>query len=301
MQRRAQLALFGAAASVGLLFLCWVLAFHVGFAARADVSILNGFIGLGHGRERSVAYFIAHLCSPDPYVYLAAVPVVVALLRRRPLVALAVLAVLIGANATTELLKPLLAASRPAPAPDSLFPIGGASWPSGHATAAMSLALCCVIAAPARMRPWVAALGAMFAVAVSFSFLSLEWHYPSDVCGGYLVATAWTLLAVAALSAVGVGSEAEPEARRSRIPLAAALEPPVAAVAAALVLVVIVALAKPHAVVQYARFHKGFVVGAIVIGALGLALATSVMLALRDFSGTGRAPKAALRRRSPPG
>ena len=112
MQRRVKLALAGAAGSVGLLFLCWLLAFHVGFIARADLSILNGFIGLGHGRERRVAYSIARLCSPDPYVYLAAVPVVVALLRRRPLVALAVLAVLIGANATTELLKPLMAAAR---------------------------------------------------------------------------------------------------------------------------------------------------------------------------------------------
>lgn len=301
MQRRVQLALVGAAASVGLLFLCWVLAFHVGFAARADVSILNGFVGLGHGRERNVANFIAHLCSPDPYVYLAAVPVVVALLRRRPLVALAVLAVLIGANATTELLKPLMAASRPAPAPATLYPLAQGSWPSGHATAAMSLALCCVLAAPARMRPWVAALGGVFAVAVSYSFLSLAWHYPSDVCGGYLVATAWTLLAIAALSAVSKVSEAEPAGRRSRIPLAAALEPPVAAITAALVLVVIVAIAKPHAVVEYVRFHKGFVVGAVVIGALGLALATSVMLALRDVSGTGRAPRAALRRRSRPG
>ncbi len=301
MQRRVQLALIGTAASVGLLFLCWLLAFHVGFAARADVSILNGFIGLDRGRERSIAYFIARLCSPDPYVYLAAVPVVVALLRRRPLVALAVLAVLIGANATTELLKPLLAASRPAPPPDTFYPPLAGSWPSGHATAAMSLALCCVLAAPGRMRPWVAALGGVFAVAVSYSFLSLAWHFPSDVCAGYLIATAWTLLAVAALSAVSKVPEAEPAARRSRIPLAAALEPPVAAVAAALVLAVIVVIAKPHSVVQYARFHKGFVIGAIVIGALGLALATSVMLALRDVSGTGRAPRAALRRRSRPG
>lgn len=301
MPRRAKLALAGAAASVGLLFLCWLLAFHVGFTARADVSILNGFIGLDRGREGSVAAFIANLCSPDPYVYLAAVPVLVALLRRRPLVALAVFAVLIGANATTELLKPLLAAARPAPAPTSLYPITAGSWPSGHATAAMSLALCSVIAAPARFRPWVAALGAVFAVAVSYSFLSLAWHYPSDVCGGYLVATGWTLLAMTALFAVSDASEPVPTARRPRITLAAALEPPVAAVAAALALVVIVMLAEPHAVVQYARLHKGFVIGATVIAALGLALATSVMLALREVSDTGRAPRAALRRRSPPG
>jgi membrane-associated phospholipid phosphatase len=299
MPRRARLALAGAGASAGLLFLCWVLTFHVGFAARADVSVLNGFIGLSHAHTRELAYRIARLCSPDPYVYLAAVPVLVALLRRRPLVALAIIAILIGANATTELLKPLLAATRPAPAANT--PIGFGSWPSGHATAAMSLALCCVIAAPARARPWVAALGAVFAVAVSYSFLSLAWHYPSDVCAGYLIATAWTLVVVSALFAVQDRRAPATAPRRSRIPLAAALEPPVAAVCAALALVAIVVLARPHAVVQYARYHKGFVIGAIVIGALALAIATSVMLALREFSGSGPAPRGALRRGSPPG
>ncbi|HTX45057.1 MAG TPA: phosphatase PAP2 family protein [Solirubrobacteraceae bacterium] len=298
MDRRVKLALIGAALSAGLLLLCWFMAFHVGFAARADVSILNGFTGLSHGSTRGLAYRIAHLCSPDPYVYLAAVPVLIALLRRRPLVALAILAILIGANATTELLKPLLAASRPAPPPDDLITVAQGSWPSGHATAAMSLALCCVLAAPARLRPWVAALGAAFAVVVSFSFLSLAWHYPSDVCGGFLIATAWTALGIAALFAVDRGRVPAKGTRRS---LLEALEPPVAAVCAALALVAVVLLARPHAVVAYARLHKGFVVGAVVIAALGLALATVVMLALRNLSGSGRAPTGALRRGSPHG
>ena len=41
---------------------------------------------------------------------------------------------------------------------------------------------------------------AAFAVAVSYSFLELGWHYPSDVLGGFLIATVWTLLGIAALS-----------------------------------------------------------------------------------------------------
>ena len=105
--------------------------------------------------------------------------------------------ILLCANETTELLKPLLAGPRD--------PVGGrrlsdASWPSGHATAAMSLCLCWVIAAPARLRPAVAAVMAAFAVAVSYSFLELGWHYPSDVLGGFLIAAVWTLLGIAALS-----------------------------------------------------------------------------------------------------
>ena len=72
--------------------------------------------------------------------------------------------VLLCANETTELLKPLLAgAARSRPVRRSLY---NATWPSGHATAAMSLALCSVIAAPARWRPVVAASMAAFAIAV---------------------------------------------------------------------------------------------------------------------------------------
>jgi len=300
MDRRVKLALIGTGASIGLLVLCWLLAFHVGFAARADVSVLNGFTGLNRGSTRELAYRIADLCSPSPYVYLAAVPVLVALLRRRPRVALAILVILIGANASTEVLKHLLAASRPAPLPDALVAITKGSFPSGHATAAMSLALCCVIAASARWRPWIAALGATFTVAVSYSFLSLGWHYPSDVCAGYLVATTWTLLGIAGLLAVERRRVPGP-ADGTRRSVLEALEPSLAAVLGALALVIVVAIARPHTVVSYARFHKGFIVGAVIIAALALILATALVLALRAFSGSGRAPKGALRRGSPHG
>jgi len=303
MPKRAKMALGGAAACAGLLLLTWFAAFHVGFAARADVSILNGFVGLNRPSLRWLANSIAGLCDPKPYVYLAAVPVLVALARRRPAVALTLAAILIGANASSELLKPLLAHSRPAPLPIGVIPIGLGSWPSGHATAAMSLALCCVIASPARFRPRVAALGAVFAVAVSYSFLTLAWHYPSDVFGGYLVATTWTLLGVAGLLAVRERelrtSIAEQRARRP--PLSEALGPPVLALAGALALVLVVVLARPHQVVAYARLHTTFVVGAVAIAALALVLATGLMLTLRGLSGSGPAPTGALRHRWPRG
>ena len=76
-----------------------------------------------------------------------------------------------------------------------------ASWPSGHATAAMALVLCAVLVAPSRLRPTVAALGGVFAVAVGCSLLILAWHMPSDVLGGYLLASLWMALAVAGLRA----------------------------------------------------------------------------------------------------
>ena len=160
------------------------------------MSILRGFVLLGRPRLDVLTNIVAGTCDPHVYVLLAALPILVALLRGRRRAAATILLILLGANETTELIKPLLAAQRPIHAG---LGVAAASWPSGHATAAMSLALCAVIAAPPRRRPAVAAAMAAFAIAVSYSFLELDWHYPSDVLGGFLVAMTWTLLAVAGL------------------------------------------------------------------------------------------------------
>jgi membrane-associated phospholipid phosphatase len=277
MPRRAVYAMAGAAVAAVLLLITWFLAFHVSFFRGEDANILSGFAGLHGPRSAPIARFIAQLCNPNPYVYLCGGVVLVALLRRRPGVALVIAIVIFGANTTTQVLKPLLAAPRP-PVP-GIWVISPASWPSGHATAALSLALCAVLAAPARIRPAVAALGAVFAVAVSYSFLTLTWHYPSDVFGGFLVATAWTLMGIAALlwararRGLDVGGDAPT--------LRDALGPPAAALFGALLLGALLALARPHQVIAYAENHTAFVVGAASIGAVGLMLATGVMLALR--------------------
>jgi len=279
MPRRAVYAMAGAAVAAVLLLITWYLAFHVSFFREEDAKILSGFAGLHRPRSASIASFIAQLCNPNPYVYLCAAVVLVALLRRRPGVALVIVIVIFGANTTTQVLKPLLAAPRPPVS--GIWAISPASWPSGHATAALSLALCAVLAAPARIRPAVAAIGAVFAVAVSYSFLTLTWHYPSDVFGGFLVATAWTLMGIAALLVARARRGIDVGGETPRASLSEALRPAGAALLGALVLGGLIALARPHQVIAYAQNHTAFVVGAASIGALGLMLATGVMLALR--------------------
>lgn len=281
MPQRARMALAGAAAGVALLILTWYAVFHIGVVQRADASILRGFGGLAtRPHVNSAASFIAGLCNPQPYVYFCGLPVLIALARRRFWVAVAIGAVILGANVTTQLLKPLLAAPR---AHDLIaHPPSAASWPSGHATAAMSLALTMVMAVPARLRPPMAALGAAFAVAVSYSFLTLEWHFPSDVLGGFLVAATWTLLAAAAVLTAGArGPETARVGLGRRLTWREALGPPALTALAALGLAVLVAIARPGEVVAYARLHEAFLIGAAAIGALGLAVATGVMLTLR--------------------
>jgi membrane-associated phospholipid phosphatase len=283
MPNRARMALRGAAAGVILLVITWYLTFHLALAGRADRAILNGFGGLHRVRVDQVTNFIASLCDPQPYVYLAAIPVLVALIRRRPRVAVAAGMIMLGANLTSQLLKPLLAAPRTVPVPG--FTINAASWPSGHATAAMALALCCVLVAPARWRPAVGALMAGFAVAVCYSFLELGWHYPSDVLGGFLVSSTWTLLGVGAIYWL---EERRPVRRTltdaspgERVSLAGALAPVGILILAALVLAGIVALARPHEVLTYASAHAAFILGAAAIAACGLTIATAATLALR--------------------
>ena len=269
----------GAALAAVLLLITWLLAFHVSFFRHEDANILSGFVGLHRPRSAPIALAIAEVCNPNPYVYLCAIVVLIALLRRRPGVALVIAIVIFGANTTTQVLKPLLAAPRPAL--PGIWAISPASWPSGHATAAMSLALCAVLAAPGRLRPAVAALGAVFAVAVSYSFLTLTWHYPSDVFGGFLVATAWTLAGIAALLTVRARRQIDVGADARTPSLRDALRPPAAALLGALLLGALIALARPHQVIAYAQGHTAFVVGAASIAAVGLMLATGVMLALR--------------------
>jgi membrane-associated phospholipid phosphatase len=282
MPRRARTALIGAGAGVVLLAVTWYVAHYLSLGRSVDASVLRGFSELTRPRLDRVTNFVAQLCSPRQYVFLAALPVLVALMRRRPRVAAMIAVVLLCANETTQLLKPLLAGPRD---PVQGWALGAASWPSGHATAAMSLALCSVIAAPPRRRPAVAAAMAAFAIAVSYSFLELAWHYPSDVLGGFLVAGTWTLLGIAALSILQARSErtaaeAGPP-RRASFSVGEALAPVGVMAAVAAVLIGLIVVARPHEVIAYARDHEAFVLGASTIGALGMLLASGLTLMLR--------------------
>jgi membrane-associated phospholipid phosphatase len=178
------------------LALIWVVAQLVPAAHLRDAVALRDFTLLSRPHVDAAANFLIRLLEPALFILWGAALVSVALARGRPRVAVAVAAVMGLAPFTAETLKPLLAHPH---AQVGAVHIGPASWPSGHSTAALALVLCAVLVTPARLRPVVAAVGAVFAVAVGCSLLILAWHMPSDVLGGYVVATLWMALAVAAL------------------------------------------------------------------------------------------------------
>jgi membrane-associated phospholipid phosphatase len=135
------------------------------------------------------------LGSPSSYlVFCLALMLVAALRRRRRWVLVAPLTML-GSELTAQALKQLLAVPRP----EVPFVIGEAAWPSGHSTAAMTVALLAVLIAPRRMRPTVAVLGATGALCVGFGMVAVGAHYPTDIFGGYLWAAIWVTGAAIAL------------------------------------------------------------------------------------------------------
>ena len=246
----------------------------------ADAAALHGFEqGEGRFGLTGVCERLAHLADPASFVMLGAALFAVALVRGQYRVAAAVPLVLIGANLTTQILKPAVASPRLSEWLGS-GQIPAASWPSGHSTASMSLVLCAILVSSPRLRPLVATLGAFLAVGVGYSLLALGWHFPSDVLGGYLVAATWALLGVAALRAAD-GRWPARTGRAVAVRLGEALAPPLLAVVAAFVAALGVVAVHPEAVVEAGRGNASFVAGAFMIAGLGLAVATALVLVLR--------------------
>jgi membrane-associated phospholipid phosphatase len=276
--RRASTALLAAAACALLAVVVWALTFHSALGLAADRAALDGFMQLSWTPVAGPADWLARLCNPLPFAVLAGSVVLLAHFTRGPRGTLATGTVLLAANVTTQYLKPALATPRA----HDLGYVTAASWPSGHSTAAMALALCAVIAAPPAFERLTAVLGGLFAVAVAYAVVLLGWHYPSDALGGFAVAGATTSLAVAALrwaeARWPAGSGRRAAARALQWPPAA----PVATLAGTLAVLVLAAgvlrtateLPTPEQQLAFLAFAGGIV-------ALALALAVACSRALR--------------------
>jgi len=282
-----RLPLAAAVAAWAGLVVTGILAHRSPAAQDSDAEGLRGFHSLDYGPFTPVAEALALLGGPAGYGVGALLLVGVALRSGRPRIAAAVAAVLVGSAVCTQLVKPLLQTPRYGPDGRQLFL---EAWPSGHATAAMTLALCAVLVAPAVARGVAAILGAGFAVAIAFAILILAHHLPSDVVGGFLMAAGWALLASAALAAAEIrrpsrettGHAPAPWVQRA-VRAFTARSTVLAAVAAGL------ALSPVVAATNFATRYTTALVGGIAIAALAALLALALALAMRsgpDAAGT---------------
>lgn len=276
MARPPILLAFAAAGAVTA-FGVWLAAFVVPGGRELDGRALQTFTGAARPPLTPSIEGIAVLADPWPFATLAAALTCVALLRRRWLMAAVVPAILLSANVATQQLKPALADLRIVPG----VRIYEGSWPSGHSTAAMSIALCLVLVAGPRLRPLAALAGAAYAVAVGYSLVVLSHHLPSDVLGGYLVAATFVLVGAAALAAL---EERRPAIAANATMPPALLSAPALTSFAALLLVAasIALLVQAPGMSLDALQHPAALLAAIGIAGLAIALTTGMARLLRS-------------------
>ncbi|MDX6554179.1 MAG: hypothetical protein QOD86_374 [Miltoncostaeaceae bacterium] len=268
------LAALALVSALGLALLYWF-AVQTTTGQRLDQLAFGGLDPVTSPRAHQATSELLETISISSVALLGCGIAALALVRARPDVALAAAALLLGANLTTQWLK------RALPRPD-LLPgdpiISGGSFPSGHVTVAMSLALALVLVAPPATRALAAIVGGAYAAGVGVAVIALDWHRASDVLGGYLVACAWTGLAACAL-AVGARRRTRPARRPSRgSKVAGAL----AAVMALTFLVVAgSAAARDADLLRLADDRTAFVAASIFVGVGAAAVATAVAALLR--------------------
>lgn len=190
--------MLAAASCFFAVFVVAFFAFKVGPAAHLDASILNRLSAPPASTRSDLATVVARLADPVPLLLMTAALVSLALRWGRRREALAAVAVVLGANLTTQLLKALFDHHRYQPFLSNEQPWSNA-FPSGHTTAAVAIGIALVLVVPARLRLSAALIAAAFAAAVGLAVVVIEWHYPSDVVGGFLVASGWGFGALAAL------------------------------------------------------------------------------------------------------
>ena len=197
MDRRTKTLLWMVAGCACLFALVVLGAYVWGPGQTFDNKGLAGFVNANDGWFRELNWRLTDLGDPPQVAGITLALAALALVRGRPRVAVTVVALVAATSISSQVLKALLA--HPRFPPIFTYAVGPEALPSGHATAAMSLALAGVLAVPRRARPFAALLGSLLALGVGGAVIAVGWHFPSDVIAGYLLATGWALALTAAL------------------------------------------------------------------------------------------------------
>ncbi len=117
------------------------------------------------------------------------VVVTIAWSQRKSRLAMIAIATIIAANVSAQLLK-YLVLDRSDLLDGLFYPLPN-SFPSGHATAAASIAVALILVLPPLLRAPVVPLIAAAVALVGLSTLASGWHRMADAIGGVYLATAW--------------------------------------------------------------------------------------------------------------
>lgn len=125
---------------------------------------------------------------------------VIALVRLARLPGLAAIAILVGSNVSTVILKDYLLA-RPDLGAREITPATLNSLPSGHATAAFSAVVALIFVLPRRWRLTAAVFGTTYATITGLATMSAGWHRAGDSIAAFLLVGIWSMLAATVLVA----------------------------------------------------------------------------------------------------
>lgn len=214
MPRNVKAPLAGCLISIAGLGIVALLVYGSGSVQSLDRTVRDWLVADPGSEVESLASTIIHLGDPLAMLLFLALACGIGWARGRRHEAVAALAVVAGANLTTQLLKVLVSHPRVR----SILGAEGFAWdgfPSGHTTSMASLTIAFAFVVPVGLRPLVWILGACLTAAVGCAMVALHRHFPSDIVGGVLVAAAWGFGALAALRLLD-GKGRQPAAQSSR-------------------------------------------------------------------------------------
>jgi membrane-associated phospholipid phosphatase len=181
---------------VALLGALYVVAVGTAFGRRMDVDAVQAFPD--GGRLEGLAEAVMQPVNAASAATAALVLTLLAFRRGGAPAAITVAALIAASSISARALKLSLGALDPLGGEHDRA-LGPAYFPSGHATAVMSIVLAAAIAlAPARLP---ARAGVVLAWLAGLAIVSDRSHHVSDVLAGYLLAAAWAAAAASFLPA----------------------------------------------------------------------------------------------------
>jgi undecaprenyl-diphosphatase len=169
------------------------LAYWVGPVERLDRNVLGTLSTRTDSFVNELAYVGFQVVNFRPaWVLVGAIAVLIALAQWRLWDAVLAAALVAGTGALVLALKALLANPRyqPVPIGSDAYPWEDA-FPSGHSAGSLAFSLAFLTVVPRSWQRPTAAAGIAFTLYISFGVLVLNYHYPSDVLGGWLLAAGW--------------------------------------------------------------------------------------------------------------
>jgi undecaprenyl-diphosphatase len=183
----------GCLCCVAGLLAIWVLAYYVAPFEQLDETVLNAISTPSGSLVHDLAFAVQHLVDPICWIVAAALAYLLALLQSRRDHGLFAVAQIAGTAVLVLSLKLVFEHDRPLSIPADEFewsPIAKA-YPSGNSAGALALAMAFLATVPDSWKRPTAFAGGAFALAVGGGLLVLNYHYPSDILGGWLVALGW--------------------------------------------------------------------------------------------------------------